>query len=345
MAAQTTRKPILTLVPPVTPTQRIAAVVVTYNRLDQLRLSLPRLLASGPDQVVVVDNASTDGTAAWLVAQDDPRLTVLSLPDNRGGAGGFEAGMDHLLRRNVPDWILLLDDDAWPDPVALRSFAALAPGLPADTGAVAAAVFLPDGRIAEMNRPGYNPFWYPRKIIATLTRGNRAGFKLPDSAFAAQAPVMPVDNASFVGYFVARRAWETAGLPDGSLFIYGDDVLYSLRLRRRGLQILFAPAIRFVHDCGSMDAHFVYRPLWKIYYHCRNGVEIARMAAGTLVFPLALAWYVTLWARRGRRCPPDERALYRRLMWQGIRDGLRGRRGRNDAVHHAAALAQGVKDD
>lgn len=337
---QTTRKPILPATLP-----RIAAVLVTYNRLARLQDTLSRLLAAGPERVVVVDNASTDGTGTWLAAQGDPRLTVLALPENRGGAGGFEAGMAHLVGDDDPDWILLLDDDAWPAAGALGRFAARAGALPAGTGAVAAAVFLPDGRIAEMNRPGYNPFWYPAKLLATLTRGNRAGFKLPDAAYAPDAPAIPVDNASFVGYFVARRAWQRAGLPDGGLFIYGDDVLYSLRLRRAGLGLVFDPAIRFVHDCGSMDAHFVYRPLWKIYYHCRNGVEIARMAAGPLVFPLALAWYVVVWARRGRRCPPAERGLYRRLMWRGIGDGLRGRRGRNDAVHRAGALAQPGKDD
>lgn len=290
--------------------------------------------------MVVVDNASTDGTGAWLSTLGDPRITRLTLPDNRGGAGGFEAGMAHLAAGEDPDWILLLDDDAWPEEDALARFADLVPALPAGTGAVAAAVFLPDGRIAEMNRPGHNPFWHPRLIGATLTRGNRAGFKLPDAAYAPDAPAVGIDNASFVGYFVARAGWRKAGLPEGGLFIYGDDVLYSLRLRRAGLGIIFAPALRFTHDCGSMDAQFVYRPLWKIYYHCRNGVSIARMAAGPLVFPLALAWYVALWARRGRRCVPGERALYRRMMWRGIRDGLLGRRGRVDAVHRMAALAE-----
>lgn len=304
--------------------------------------TLPRLLAAGPDRVVVVDNASADGTGAWLAAQGDPRLAVLRLPDNRGGAGGFEAGMAHLAAED-PDWILLLDDDAWPEPQAIARFRDRAAALPQATGAVAAAVFLPDGRIAEMNRPGYNPFWHPRRILATLTRGNRRGFKLPDSAFAVDAAPIAIDNASFVGYFVARRARERAGLPEGGLFIYGDDVLYSLRLRRKGLTILFDPAIRFVHDCGSMDAHFVYRPLWKIYYHCRNGVAIAWRAAGPLVFPLALAWYTVVWARRGRHCPPGERALYRRFMWQGIRDGLLCRRGRNDVIHDRASLAEAGK--
>lgn len=318
------------------PAVTLAAVVVTWNRLARLQESLPRLLAGPVDRVMVVDNAGTDGTAAWLAAQTDPRLRVLRLPENRGGAGGFEAGMAALIAEGEPDWIVLLDDDAWPAEGTLAAFAARVAALPPDTGAVAAATFLPDGRISEMNRAGYNPFWHPRMVARTLTRGNRAGFKLPDAAYSAAAMPVGIDNGSFVGFFVARAGWQKAGLPEGGLFIYGDDVLYSLRLRRAGLGIVFDPGLRFVHDCGTMDDSFVYRPLWKIYYHARNGVAIARAAAGLAVFPAALMWYVAVWARRGRHCGPAERRLYRRMMWAGIRDGLLGRRGRNDAIHALA---------
>ena len=291
------------------------------------------------DRVIVVDNASTDDTAAWLAGQGDPRLQVLRLAQNSGGAGGFAAGMAAATELSpAPDWILLLDDDAHPRPGALAQFrrdiAAMGTDLPA---VAAAAVYLPDGRIAEMNRPSRNPFWHPTLLLRTLLRGNRAGFHLPDSAFVPTAPVQEIDLASFVGYFVSRAAIARAGLPEAGLFIYGDDVLYSLRLRRAGLSLRFLPAVQFEHDCATMGEGFIYRPLWKIYYHCRNGVAIARAAAGPVVFPAALLWYVVLWARRGQYYTVPEQQLYRKMMWQGIRDGLRGRRGRNDVIHQMAA--------
>ena len=76
--------------------QSLVAIVVTYNRLDQLRKTVERLLESSAAELtglVVVDNASTDGTAEWLAAQNDPRLVNHRLETNTGGAGGFEAGM------------------------------------------------------------------------------------------------------------------------------------------------------------------------------------------------------------------------------------------------------------
>jgi rhamnopyranosyl-N-acetylglucosaminyl-diphospho-decaprenol beta-1,3/1,4-galactofuranosyltransferase len=315
----------------------VAAVMVTFNRLARLQDSLARVLSEPLARVLVVDNASTDGTGDWLAGVQDPRLTVLRLPDNMGGAGGFAAGMAALADMD-PDWILLLDDDAWPEPGAVSAFAETV--FPPDIGAVAAAVRLPDGRIAEMNRPGFNPFWrmaaFLGAFLGAFRRGKRAGFKLPDAAYDPTAPVQMIDNASFVGYFVSRAGRAAVGVPEAGLFIYGDDVLYSLTLRRAGLQIAFAPQVRFTHDCGTMGAGFIYRPLWKAYYHCRNGVAIARAAAGPVVFPLALAYYMAVWARRGRHYGGAERRLYRRMMWRGVWDGLLGRRGRNDRIHDLA---------
>ena len=311
----------------------LAAVVVTFNRLDQLKITLARLMAEKVDHIVVADNASGDGTATWLANQSDPRLHVVTLTDNRGGAGGFEAGMAVARDLFDPDWVVLMDDDARPCPGALRVFRNELPNLEPSTGAVAAAVFYPDGTLCEMNRPSRNPFWNLGLFARTLLRGSRRGFHMDDAAFAPDADARQIDVASFVGYFVHRDAMDRVGLPEGGLFIYGDDVLYSLRLRRAGLGITLLPAVRFEHDCGTMGEGFIYRPLWKIYYHCRNGVDIARQAAGPVVFPLALAYYTVSWWRRGRHYDAGERAQYNRLMWQGLRDGLRGKRGRNDALH------------
>ncbi|MEP5176740.1 glycosyltransferase, partial [Marinobacter alexandrii] len=85
--------------------QRLVAIVVTYNRLDQLRRTVGRLLDSSDTHLsglVVVDNASDDGTAEWLAAQEDPRLVNHRLETNTGGAGGFEAGMRFVMAQESP---------------------------------------------------------------------------------------------------------------------------------------------------------------------------------------------------------------------------------------------------
>ena len=331
--------------PPVVsqPVVRLGAVVVTYNRLAQLQVTLARLLAEPVDHVMVVENAGSDGTADWLATQLDPRLHVMIMPQNTGGAGGFEAGLAALCDRYDPDWCVLMDDDGRPMPGALTRFRTAVAGIDPDgitPGVIAAVVSYPDGRLCDMNLPSRNPFWNLSLFLRKQHGRTRSGFHLTDAELAPGAPAQPVDVTSFVGYFVSRGAIKRGGLPDGGLFIYGDDVLYSLHLRRAGVGILVIPALRFEHDCTTMGPGFVYRPLWKIYYHCRNGVGIARAAAGPVLSVAALLWYITLYWRRSRHCLPQERVIYRQMMWAGLRDGLAGRRGRNDAVHAAGGSPQ-----
>lgn len=320
----------------------LAAVVVTFNRLEQLKLTVERLRAEAPDHIVVVDNASTDDTPAWLAGQTG--LHVVSLPENTGGAGGFEAGMAAARDAFDPAWVVLMDDDARPSLGCFAAFRAAPEFAQTAPLAVAAAVTFPDGEICEMNRPGWNPFWHMGKLLRTVFKGTRQGFKVTDAALAADAAPTQIDVASFVGYFVNRAAVQVAGLPDGSLFIYGDDVLYSLRLRRKGAKMVLLPQVRMEHDCKTMGTQFIYRPLWKVYYHCRNGVEIARMSAGIFVFPLALCYYLLTWLRKARYYPDALRPLYKELLWKGVRDGLMGRRGRNDEIHLRAKVAEAALD-
>lgn len=315
---------------------RLVAVVVTHNRLAQLQVTLARLLAHPPELlagVVVVDNRSTDGTPAWLDAQTDPRLIVLRLEENRGGAGGFEAGLRLAAERLDPDWLVVMDDDARPEPGALAAFAAMD-----RTGwaALAAAVRYPAGGICEMNRPSRNPFWHAGAFVRTLLGGGRAGFHLGDAAYA-QAAVQPVDAASFVGLFLSRAALARAGFPDGGLFLYGDDVIYTLRLSAAGGRIGFAPGVRFEHDCSSLaqGGGHALRPIWKTYYNYRNGLLAYRLAAGPVWFWPVLAVVVPKWAWRARHQPKGLRALYLRLLARAVADGLAG----HTARPHAEVLA------
>ncbi|MFC2970464.1 glycosyltransferase [Acidimangrovimonas pyrenivorans] len=302
----------------------LVAVVVTHERLDKLRVTLARLLQAPAEQlgaVVVVDNASADETPAFLASQDDPRVTVLRNRSNLGGAGGFERGLREAVARFDPDWIVVMDDDARPAPGALAAFHALKPG---DDTAVAAAVHFPDGRVCEMNRPSINPFWHPRAFLRGLRHG-RDGYHIPYEAYDGDKP-LPIDLTSFVGLFLSRRMIREVGLPEGRLFLYGDDVIYTLRLRRAGFFIDFEPRVRFEHACETFenDQFRVFRPLWKVYYTYRNGLMMYRKAAGPLFWAL-LPVVTTKWLLAARRYHGADRRAYMRLLRRAIRDAVRDR--------------------
>src|SRR5690349_19616129 len=93
---------------------RVVAVVVTWNRRELLEEALAALRAQTHPcaAIVVVDNASTDGTAEVL-AERHADLELVHLTTNTGGAGGFAAGMERALTHE-PDLVWLLDDDTVP---------------------------------------------------------------------------------------------------------------------------------------------------------------------------------------------------------------------------------------
>jgi GT2 family glycosyltransferase len=310
---------------PPTP-QRIAAIVVTHNRLAQLEHTIERLLTEPIDVVVLVDNGSTDGTVERFERINDSRFHLISLPTNRGGAGGFEEGLRQTKALFDPDWCVLMDDDARPEAGAVARFRAMdCSGL----GGVAAAVYTSDGSICDMNRPSVNPFWHRKAFLRTLMGGGRMGFHLADDAYAAQMST-PIDAASFVGLFLSRSAIKATGFPDGRLFIYGDDVLYTLAMRRAGQGLLFAPTIRFEHDFKTFNAESrAFRPMWKIYYHYRNLLFVYRSAAGLLFWP-ALLVILPNWFLKARYYGEDW-SLYLKFLNFALLDAMRGKLDRPHA--------------
>lgn len=306
------------------PRPTLVALVVTFNRLSKLKETIAALLASPEAELahlVVVDNASTDGTADWLRGIDDSRLHVITMPTNSGGAGGFNRGLREISQSFDPDWIVVMDDDGRPDPGALAAFRARY----AQSGceAVAAAVRYPDGRICDMNRPSFNPFASLSVFLRTV-RDGRKGFHLETSAY--DSPPRRIDVASFVGLFLSRRAIEMGGFPDPSFFIYAEDVLFTLSLTQKGGQIIFDPEIRFSHDMTTLDTGDDRRikPLWKVYFYYRNLLTLYHVASGPL-FWLLCPFVLFSW-RRKAGIYGEHRQIFLRLLRMAIWDSLRGRR-------------------
>ena len=99
----------------------VCAIVVTCNHKDRLRGCLNSLLAQTrpADRIVVIDNASTDGTRAMLDAEY-PQVSKITLKEYAGGAGGLVAGM-RFAHCNKFDWIWTLDDSLEVTPECLET--------------------------------------------------------------------------------------------------------------------------------------------------------------------------------------------------------------------------------
>lgn len=297
---------------------KLVAVVVTYNRLEHLKKTLTRLEGEPCDQIVVVDNNSTDGTASWLKENACNRLAPLFLERNLGGAGGFEAGMRYASETFQPDWMVLLDDDARPSPGAFDRFREII-AKDESWAAIAAAVYYPSGDICPMNRPSRNPFWSPSAFWRSLLYG-RAGFHLHDEDFS-EVGILPIDAASFVGFFVSKATISEVGFPNPALFLYGDDVLYSLKIRKHGGKIGFASPICFEHDCETLSpVGDLIHPLWKLYYYRRNQMLAYRSAAGVW-FWLVLLVILPHWYLAGFKYG-TKRRIYHKILFVALKDAL-----------------------
>src|SRR3954452_3090054 len=141
----------------------VAAVIVTYNRADKLGKVIENVLAQdrAADQVIIVDNASTDDTASVLDQYEGrPTVEILRLRENTGGAGGFATGMGHAYERGA-DFVWIMDDDCYPDSDSLRELldglAAAEEDMSMRLPFACSVVRWSNGDVCEMNNP--EPMW------------------------------------------------------------------------------------------------------------------------------------------------------------------------------------------
>jgi GT2 family glycosyltransferase len=269
-------------------TDKVAAVVVTYNRVDKLGRVLDSILAQsrGVDQLIVIDNASTDTTPQLLaVYQDDPRVEVVRLETNTGGAGGFAAGMERAYERGA-DWVWIMDDDCYTDETALEKLLAGHASAETELGRPVpyscSLVRYTDGSICEMNNPG--AAWDWGRLIA---KGQNT---------------VVITNCSFVSVLIPRRSIAKYGLPLVEYFIWFDDMEYTLRISGDGpgVQVLDSIVTHDMPDNRGVNFGDLNRGnAWKFYYGARNESSYRWHHDNKLDW-LRFTVSTYVWMRRGR---------------------------------------------
>jgi rhamnopyranosyl-N-acetylglucosaminyl-diphospho-decaprenol beta-1,3/1,4-galactofuranosyltransferase len=286
---------------------RVTAVVVTYNRRDLLLEALAAIhkQSRAADAVIVVDNASADGTAATVRSQF-PGVHLAELTRNWGGAGGFAYGISLALAGGA-DLLWLMDDDTVPEPGALRALLAARDAYPGRQPAlIASRVVWTDGRAHPMNTPRVKPF---------ASNGERAA--------AAAAGGTPIRSASFVSILVDAAECQRRGLPQADYFLWNDDFEFTTRLLR-GNAGLLCPASVAVHKTATFGATNI-DPGQRFFYEVRNKIWMLRTRAP--LAPVERLAYGGSTLRRWARTfagSADRRALAASLV-KGIAAGVRTR--------------------
>jgi len=304
---------------------KIAAVVVTYNRRALLEGCLDALLRQDRplDEILVIDNASTDDTAGMLAKKYNGNVTHVRLEENVGGAGGFYEGI-RLAHGNGHDWIWVMDDDVEPRADALRVLAE-SPAFSDPSVGFLASLVLDSNLKAQIS-----PFRRFNRLMAACPAIDEGSL---------EQSLVPIEAAGFLGGMVRREAIDTVGLPLKDLFIYWDDTEFIHRISKR-FKVFLVPASKVVHryvwvppsrrrilGLLRIPAGVPISQAWRFYYNLRNSIFIRTRYASPWLAPLIPM--VVLTRPLGTILLFYDHKLARfKLLWQAAVDGILGRLGR-----------------
>jgi GT2 family glycosyltransferase len=285
----------------------VHAVVVAYNRRDLLTEALTGITSQTRpvERIHVVDNASTDGTAA-MVRERFAGVDLHVLAANTGGAGGFTVGLAHALAAGA-DLVWLMDDDTVPTPGALEAMLEARAAYPgADPALVASRVVWSDGRDHPMNTPRPRP-----------------GATPADRAAAARTGCVPIRSASFVSALVDAAAVREVGLPEADFFLWNDDFEFTTRLAR-DRPALYCPSSVVEHRTRTFGATEA-DPGERFYLEVRNKLWTFLRSDGLSAKEKVLYSGSTVrrWARTF--AASHDRGVLARGLRRGLVDGVRRR--------------------
>lgn len=297
----------------------VATVTVAFNA----RQVLPRQIAALSRQtypvseIIVVDNASTDGTADFL-AREFPRVTVLRMPENLGASGALAQGLSYAALQKKHDWVWMFDDDSLPADNALELLVQNASTLRRTDPEVAiVAPLCVHGETGVC----YTPlFW-------------RNGYVNPPSEQLNQR-LWFADLVINAGTLVHQAVIKKIGLPRADFFMDFFDFEYCLRARAHDYKIAIVTEAKLLHEVGYtrqvrlpgyVNRWMDHAP-WREYYISRNMTYVAwwlypgwRTKRFVLRHLLRHAGGVILFGNKKLACL--------RKMTQGFGDGVRARLG------------------
>lgn len=240
----------------------IGVVIVTYNRIELLKKTLDCLSKQTklPSYIILVDNASTDGTKEftqkWVNEEEPFKKYLISSKTNTGGSGGFYMGEELAITLDA-DWIYCSDDDAFPEPDALEK----------------ASLFLESNSDSVNQISVIKPMIYSYdKIDLTHCKSVlKIGFipvfwKARKSEYKKKS--FQTDVVSYVAPIINKNILIKAGLVKKDYFIWCDDDEHFCRLSKYG-KILCVPDIKIHHDITHANIGYD----WKYFYGIRNKLD------------------------------------------------------------------------
>ena len=218
---------------------RVIAVVLTYNRKTLLAQCLEALSRQTRpcDAIFVIDNASTDSTAAFVKEQWADKVSLFRLSGEYRSRGGFNAGL-RIAYQHEADFIWMMDDDVIPDEDCLEGL--LAGDRALEDRGVERAFLVPTA-------------WTPEGTRTNVPEIDRRHNDLAYENWTSLLDVnlVPVTRATFVGILLPRETVARYGLPIADMFMWGDDTEYTVRISKTMPGFIVGPKQGLPHSCAE----------------------------------------------------------------------------------------------
>jgi GT2 family glycosyltransferase len=252
----------------------IHALVLTYNRRELVLRCIRALLAQSRPfaSIIVVDNASSDGTQAAVAALNEPLIDYVRVEKNLGAARGFNFAMDYAFGKRRVQWCYIMDDDVIAGPTAVdelvsaydRNFTT-----PEQVGFLVSQAVDGQGRA--------------NNVPAIDTRPRRLG-ECPDWGQYLDQGIVTVRASPLSGMLMPITTYESFGNLNPDFIVWGEDLEYTFRIteQRPGLIVGHSKILHLRSQPGDISI-FLENDRSRVpnfYYLYRNQMYVRRRYMG-----------------------------------------------------------------
>jgi GT2 family glycosyltransferase len=265
----------------------IAAVVVTYNRLELLKKVVDGLLNQTRklNKIIIVNNNSNDGTLKWLneLIKQNSKVEVIT-QSNTGSSGGQYTGSKYAYEMGY-EWIWQMDDDVVPQPNCLEKL----------------LIYANKNICAVPLRINNNNIFYKHDIIKlNLSNPVKSIWKtiFTELEYNKNAQFIEIQGITLEGPIFHRSMFEKVGFVEKNFFIYADDTEYSIRLYKQKVKmgIVKDAIMNRLLPIPENENEWC----WKSFYMIRNIIAIDVLHGNLLIRLVRPFGYLISWLFRCR---------------------------------------------
>lgn len=289
---------------------RILAIIVTYNRCQLLERCINSVMSQSrvPDELLVINNSSTDGTEIMLSRRGIKYITQ----ENLGAASGWNRGISYALSNNF-DAVWMMDDDGFPD---LDALSKLEKSMTYPRVCVSSVVLQEDS-------PDKFVFPFPllnSKQLPVIFSKRRKIKNLKDLNSLTTGDSYPFAHL-FNGVLILAEAIKIIGNVNEKFYIYGEEVDYFFRLRKVGEVISLLSAYHYHPNVELRKYNDI-----KVYYYLKNTLTLNKVYFDWIWIRQIMAFIIILvriYKRNGKR--DFIRIVFNLKLYLAFKRGLQGK--------------------